>query len=98
MNFSERIAQDRRLVILRLLERTPGYSANESLLDLALEDFGHRTSRDQVCADLAWLAEQQLIATEQIGGITIAITTRRGLDVARGKAIVPGVRRPAPKS
>jgi hypothetical protein len=97
LNFSERIAQDRRLVILRLLERTPGYSANESLLDLALEDFGHRTSRDQVRADLAWLAEQQLIATEEIGGITIAIATRRGLDVARGKAIVPGVRRPAPK-
>ncbi len=97
MTFAERIAQDRRLVILRLLERTSGYSANESLLDLALEDFGHRSSGDQVRGDLAWLAEQQLVITEEIGGITIAIATRRGLDVARGKAIVPGVRRPAPR-
>jgi hypothetical protein len=98
LTFAERIIQDRRLVILRLLERTPGYSANESLLDLALEDFGHRTSRDQVRTDLGWLAEQELVTTEEIAGVMIAIATRRGLDVARGKAIVPGVRRPAPRS
>ncbi len=96
MTFAERIAQDRRLVILKLLERTPGYSANESLLDLALEDFGHRTSRDQVRTDLCWLEEQELVTTEEIAGVMIAIATRRGLDAARGKAIVPGVRRPAP--
>jgi hypothetical protein len=98
LTFAERIIQDRRLVILRLLERTPCYSANESLLDLALEDFGHRASRDQVRGDLAWLAEQELVTTEEIAGVMIALATRRGLDVARGKAIVPGVRRPAPRS
>jgi hypothetical protein len=98
MTFAERIAHDRRAVILRLLERTPGYSVNETLLDFALEDFGHRTSHDQVRADLAWLAEQELVAIEEIGNVLIATATRRGLDVARGKAIVPGVRRPGPKS
>ena len=98
MTFSERMAQDRRLVILRLLERTPAYSASESLLHLALEDFGHRPSRDQVRADLAWLAEQELVIAEDFGGLMIATATPRGLDVAAGKAIVPGVRRPAPRS
>jgi hypothetical protein len=98
MTFAERITQDRRLVTLRLLERTPGYSANESLLGLALEDFGHRSSRDLVRTDLAWLAEQQLVTTKEVAGVMIATATRRGLDVAAGKAFVPGVRRPAPRS
>jgi hypothetical protein len=96
MNFAERIAQDRRLVILRLLESTPGYSANDSLLHLALEDFGHRVSREQVRADLAWMAARKLLVIEQIAGITIVTATSRGLDVAQGKAIVPGVKRPEP--
>lgn len=97
MNFAERIAQDRRLVILKLLESTPGYSANESLLYLALEDFGHRISRDQVQEDLAWMAKRKLVVIDQIAGIAIATATARGLDAAQGKAIVPGVKRPAPR-
>ena len=97
MTFAERIAQDRRLVILKLLERTPGYSANESLLHLALEDFGHRASRDQIRGDLGWLAENGLAAIQEIAGLMIATASPRGLDVACGRAIVPGVRRPAPR-
>jgi Fe2+ or Zn2+ uptake regulation protein len=96
VNFAERIAQDRRLSILRLLERTPGYRVNESLLHLALEDLGHRTSHDQLRAELGWLAEQGLVALEEIAGVLIATATERGVDVAQGKAIVPGVKRPAP--
>lgn len=97
MTFGERMAQDRRLAILKLLGRTPGYRANESLLHLALEDFGHRISRDQVRTELCWLAEQGLVASEEIAGLIIATATRRGLDVAEGKATVPGVKRPSPR-
>lgn len=84
-------------MILRLLECTPGYSANESLLYLALADLGHRISRDKLRTDLAWMAEQELIAVEKIADIAIATATSRGLDVAQGKAIVPGVKRPSPR-
>jgi hypothetical protein len=97
MNFAERIAQDRRLTILKLLEGALGYSTNDSLLYLALADFGHRIGRDQLRTDLVWMAKQGLIVAGQIAGITIVTATARGLDVAQGKAIVPGVKRPSPR-
>lgn len=101
MSFAEHLAEDRRLVHLRLLAEAPGYAANESLLHTALSRFGHHVSRDQVRGDLAWLAEQGLVTAESIGpgiGLVVATITRRGLDAAHGRATVPGVKRPAPGS
>jgi hypothetical protein len=95
MNFAERRTEDRRLVILRLLENTPGYEAGESMLHIALMDFGHEVSRDQVRSDLAWLEEQGLVRSNQIASVMIARATQRGIDVAQGRATAPGVKRPA---
>jgi len=99
MNFGDVLAEDRRLVILRLLDQAPGYSANDSILCSALDGFGHRCSRDQVRTDLAWLAEQQLLTVEQVGAgkVHVATLTGRGGDVANGRANVPGVKRPSPR-
>jgi len=47
-------------------------------------------------ADLAWLAEQGLVTIEEVATVMIATVTRRGGDVAFGRAVVPGVRRPEP--
>ncbi len=97
MNFIERRMEDRRLVILRLLQGTPGYEAGESVIHLALADFGHSVSRDTVRSDFAWLEEQGLVRTNQIASVMIARATERGIDVALGRATVPGVKRPAPR-
>ena len=96
IKLGERMAADRRLWILILLERTPSCSANENLIHAALPDYGHYVSQDTVRADFAWLEEQRLVAIEEIGGLMVARATARGLDVATGRAIVPGVKRPAP--
>jgi hypothetical protein len=96
MNFAEQVAEDRRLVILRLLDQAPGCAANDSILHAGLDSVGHRCSRDQVKTDLAWLAEQGLIRVERLDGIVIAALTDRGLDVQAGRATVPGVKRPSP--
>jgi hypothetical protein len=95
MSYAERITHDRRLLILRLLETSPGYEASECLLNSALGDFGHHTSADQLRTDLAWLAEQGLVETEDIADVIIATATRRGLDVAQRRATVPGVGSPS---
>lgn len=92
------LTEDRRLVILRLLETAPGYRLNESVIETALEGVGHTVSRDTVRGDLAWLGEQGLITVETVAErIMVATITKRGEDVAFGHATHPGVKRPSPK-
>jgi hypothetical protein len=45
--------------------------------------------------DLAWLHEQGLTRNEKIYDIVVARITRRGADVAAGRATVPGVHKPS---
>lgn len=95
-SFERHLSEDRRLVVLRLLAASMGYAANAYTIEAVLGDMGHNVSSDLVAGELAWLAEQALLTTSQVGGVTIAKISARGLDVARGKAVVPGVKRPQP--
>lgn len=96
VSYLQRVIEDVRLVILRLLSESPGYTSNSSILDAALEDFGHHVSRDQVHTELTWLSEQGLVRVEAISSVLRAELTTRGLDVALGQAHVPGVRKRPP--
>ena len=98
MSFKNLLTEDRRLVILRFLAEDPSYRLNTSVLRTALDAFGHSVSRDQVETDVAWLAEQGLVSVEPVGPVRVATLTGRGVDVATGKAVVPGVKRPGPGS
>lgn len=93
-DFAEHLRQDRRLVLLRLLAELPAYRANSSVLYVALEQFGHSTTRDQVKTELRWLEEQALVVVEEAGPVLVATLRERGQDVAKGRATVPGVARP----
>jgi len=44
---------------------------------------------------LTWLAEQELIVLDDHGHVMIAVATERGADVARGRVVQPGVKRPS---
>lgn len=95
MNFSEHLAADQRLVILRLLAESNSYKANSSVLTMRMDLLGHAVSRDVVRSHLAWLAEQGLVAVEEpVPGVVVATLRTRGADVAAGRAVVPGVARP----
>jgi len=93
MSYSQKITEARRLEILHFLAEAPGYEAGEGLIYQAITVTG---SADQVAADLAWLNEQGLVTMTSPGGYKLATITRRGLDVARGRARAPGVARPLP--
>ena len=87
-----------RLTLLRALTGAPGYKANSSILHSVACEFGLDATRDQIKTELAWLAEQGLLKTADIGGLVVASLTDRGLDVAEGRAMAPGVQRPSPGS
>lgn len=96
MNYAEHLAQHRRITILRTLERSPGYKANESILVWSLNQLGVTSTRDQVRTELAWLSDQGLLTVEDLLGLMIATISEKGSEVARGLANVPGVPRPSP--
>ena len=84
-----------RIAVLRLLEKQPEYAANDSILRDALASFALNVSRDRLRGQLAWLAEQGLVTTEQLQSLVIATATERGCEAARGTITVPGVKRPS---
>lgn len=94
--YRELVDADRRLVTLRILEQAPAYECNSSVLQMALEEYGHSVSRDLLHNDLAWLAEQGLVVERGILTVKIATLTARGADVAKGRTTVPGVKKPGP--
>ncbi len=96
MDYSEHIAADRRLVILKLLEESSGYFCNEYLLRQMLEAFGHTPSQSVLRDDFFWLGVQGLVTVSETGGLLLAKLTTRGLDVADGREVVDGVKRPGP--
>lgn len=92
------VRQEARLVLLRVLLEAGGYQANSSILQAALEAFALHLSRDQIHTELSWLAEQGLVDTDKIATVVIATLTQRGMDVANGRATVPGVKKPSPRA
>lgn len=96
MSFAQLLSEDRRLVLLRLLSAAPEYTANAFVLRPGLESLGHAMSADQLATELAWLAEQGLVELEAVANVTVARLTARGADVAAGRVVTPGVKRPEP--
>lgn len=96
MSFATYQEADRRLVILKGLEVAAQYRANAFLLRRYCDAVGHVVSADRIEADLTWLAEMDLLTLDKSSGVTVATLTARGLDVATGRASVPGVQRPMP--
>lgn len=97
--YSEHLAAAWRLWILIILRRAAGYESNAATLQEELQrQYGQRLRREQVEGELAWLAAQGLVARRQVGGLTMATLTTRGLDVSLGNGgEYPGVRSPRPE-
>ena len=98
MSFSEYIAEDRRLAELRFLMEDNDYSLNDSVMQTALTQIGHSVSRDVILADFSFLADIGLIRLEEVfnGRVYVARLTARGEDVAKGRAVVKGIKKPRP--
>ena len=100
MSLANVLAEDRRLVVLRLLSEA-GFRANETVLRKGLDAFGHRVTHDLLRADLAFLREHALVRVEELhppsgGDLWLAHLTDAGDEVARGVTVHPGVARRGP--
>jgi hypothetical protein len=101
MTFAERLAQDRRALVLRTLTAVEGHALNEDILVRELLRMrAGVTTQDDMRAILVWLERQALVTIERLPGeapaqgeMWTATATRAGRDVARGAAW-PGVSAP----
>lgn len=97
MKFDQYQTEDRRLVLLKALAASAQYRANAYLLRLFCDQLGHTASADKIIGDLAWLVDAGLTTTElPLPNVVVATLTARGLDVADGRAVHPGVAKPRP--
>ncbi len=97
MSFAKLVQEDMRLVVLRVLNEDASYSHNEHVLRSVLRSLGHTVSLDKLRTELTWLNEQGLISAVDTAGVMVAKLTARGLDVASGAVVIPGVKRPEPE-
>ncbi len=96
---SDTFTEHLRLTVLRVLAGAPGFSTNSSIITSVATEFGLVATRDRVRTELAWLDEQGLITAKHVSDhMVVATLTERGLDVAEGRAMQPGVQRPSPGS
>lgn len=97
-HYKTTFAQHLRLCLLRFLAEANPHESNSSILHDAACDYGLPCTRDQVETELAWLAEQGLVRVEKpIPTLSVVTLLRRGLDVAQGRAVVPGVKTRTPE-
>lgn len=96
MSYRDHFAQHLRLGILRELADAPAYQLSSTMLRDLVTARGQTVTHDQVKTEAAWLADQGLVDQETLGSVMAVTLTERGEDVARGRAVAPGVRRPSP--
>ncbi len=95
VNFADFVAQDRRLVILRVLADQNVRKANHLVLKNALVPLGYQETSITIGNDLLWLGKQGLVAVEHLpGGVILAHISELGEQVALGLARVQGVASP----
>ena len=94
--YSDTLAEHRRLAILRFLASCADYQSNASILLDIMDRVAVTSTRDQVLAAIAWLHEAGLVVQDTRGAIVTATATDRGVEVAQGRVVHPGVQRPRP--
>ncbi|MFG1409497.1 hypothetical protein V5G24_00155 [Xanthobacter sp. VTT E-85241] len=93
--FARRVDEDARLVILRALAAMPSGMLNDTLIEEALAQFGHRRSRDWLRTQLNKLAELGAVLVEPAGSVVVVSITHAGTDHVERRCYLEGVRRPS---
>lgn len=89
--------EERRLAVLKVLEKAPGKSLNAYVMHRSLGAIGHACTLDQVKSSAFWLKEQDLIGLEDMGGGMMVLTLKQhGSEAQRGLCHIPGVASPYP--
>lgn len=95
-SFAELKNEELRLIVLQLLSQSADYRASAQLLHQALPSFSHAVGMERLGIELAWLQVKGLARVDSVGGVDMAVLTQLGADVAEGREVVSGVKRPRP--
>ena len=96
IDIKDKLIASARLAILRFLAEDSDYKLNSSILEDALAAIGLDMTRVQIETMCAWLAERDLVKTEQRGSVLVVTLTARGGHVVSGHVRIDGIKRPAP--
>ncbi|MCG9761434.1 hypothetical protein DS891_24210 [Pseudoalteromonas sp. JC28] len=99
MPIIELMAEHQRISILISLNESPDYGLNSSILGDILDRYAIGCSRDQLHTQLNWLEQNGYVSIDRLSNNTwVASITQTGADVATGRSVVPGIKRPGPRS
>lgn len=97
MKYQEKLREAWRLQLLKLLNSLPSYKAGQYFLyECMTSGEIPPPSADQVETELHWLSDQGYVELSAVANMQEAKITQRGIDIAEGRAIVPGVARVRP--
>lgn len=96
MNYAEYAKLDLRLVLLRSLLQHKAYTANETVLQIEAEAFGHSRTRDAIRTELRFLEDAGAVLIQQAGSVLVATLTLRGKEHCEARTIIDGVSQPSP--
>ncbi len=88
------VTEDLRLCILRVLAQDQDNQVNSSIIQTAVDVYGHRYDRDRIHTELNWLSEQGAVETETMASVVVATLTQRGQDHLDRRTVIAGVKRP----
>lgn len=95
MSYSDAVAQDARLIILRELHNQPDGRLNEIGLRRVLDTFGIVRTRDWLVTQLHKLQELEAVTLTEVGSIYVAGLARAGRDHVDERFILAGVSKPS---
>ena len=94
---TEQILQRHRsLAILRFLDRSAEYRANERVLLDWLSHLALTCSHENLQQVVIFLEDEGHLRSENVDGLLVVTLTEKGVEVANGREIVDGVGRPDP--
>lgn len=94
MSYVDFTAALRRRDILIFLKECGGRLGDE-VIRTAIEGMGYpRMSLDAIREDISFLQRRGLVREEWSGDILIALSTRRGVEVAEGRLAADGIEKP----
>jgi len=94
MSYAENVTAARRLAILLALYFSAGYTLPRPALRSQVALTGYIASSTKMAAEIYWLIEMELIEPLELDAVRL---TSRGEDIALGRSLTPGVRRPSPE-
>lgn len=95
MNWSDKTAEDARLVILKELAVQVDGRLNEVSIERLLDAFAIRRSRDWIRTQLRKLAELEAVRVSEAGTVMIAQIRTLGRNHVERREVIEGVTRPS---